>query len=57
MQSDKEIEAHLARLQQEVTAKENALLKTAAPNMKALERLHIVTGRFQESSDGNSEIL
>ncbi|XP_060110293.1 structural maintenance of chromosomes protein 1B isoform X4 [Heteronotia binoei] len=51
LQSDKETETHLARLQQEVAAKENALLKTAAPNMKAMERLHIVTGRFQESAD------
>ncbi|XP_015260928.1 PREDICTED: structural maintenance of chromosomes protein 1B [Gekko japonicus] len=51
LQSDKEIETHLARLQQEVTAKESALLKTAAPNMKALERLYIVTDRFQESAN------
>ncbi|XP_077166798.1 structural maintenance of chromosomes protein 1B isoform X5 [Paroedura picta] len=51
LQSDKEIEIHLARLLQEVTAKENALLKTAAPNMKALERLHIITDRFQELAD------
>ncbi|KAL8194482.1 UNVERIFIED_CONTAM: hypothetical protein K2H54_021365 [Gekko kuhli] len=49
LRSDKEIETHLAQLQQEVTAKESALLKTAAPNMKALERLYIVTDRFQES--------
>ncbi|XP_048371308.1 structural maintenance of chromosomes protein 1B [Sphaerodactylus townsendi] len=51
LRSDKETEAHLARLQQEVTSKENTLLKKAAPNMRALERLHIVTGRFQESTD------
>nr|XP_056718566.1 structural maintenance of chromosomes protein 1B [Euleptes europaea] len=51
LQSDKEMETHLARLQQEVASKENVLLKTAAPNMKALERLHIVTDRFHESAD------
>ncbi|XP_007437635.1 structural maintenance of chromosomes protein 1B [Python bivittatus] len=49
LQSDKEIETHLEQLQQEIACKENVLLKTTAPNLKALEKLHIVTGRFQES--------
>ncbi|KAL7982753.1 hypothetical protein Chor_010351 [Crotalus horridus] len=49
LQSDKEIETHLEQLQQEVAREENVLLKTTAPNLKALEKLHIVTGRFQES--------
>ncbi|XP_054856412.1 structural maintenance of chromosomes protein 1B isoform X2 [Eublepharis macularius] len=51
LQSDKEAESHLAQLQQEVTSKENVLLKTAAPNMRALERLQVATDRFQESAD------
>ncbi|XP_070803001.1 structural maintenance of chromosomes protein 1B [Pituophis catenifer annectens] len=49
LQSDKEIETHLEQLQQEVACEENVLLKTTAPNLKALEKLHIVTGKFQES--------
>ncbi|KAJ7329449.1 hypothetical protein JRQ81_015623 [Phrynocephalus forsythii] len=51
LQSSKEIETHLEQLQQEVSSKENILLKTAAPNLRALERLHIVMDRFQESVD------
>ncbi|XP_061438408.1 structural maintenance of chromosomes protein 1B isoform X5 [Rhineura floridana] len=51
LQSDKEIEIHLEQLQQEVASKENVLSKTAAPNLRALQRLHIVTDRFQESVD------
>ncbi|XP_061438414.1 structural maintenance of chromosomes protein 1B isoform X10 [Rhineura floridana] len=54
LQSDKEIEIHLEQLQQEVASKENVLSKTAAPNLRALQRLHIVTDRFQESVDGIS---
>ncbi|XP_066488241.1 structural maintenance of chromosomes protein 1B [Tiliqua scincoides] len=51
LQTDKEIEAHLEQFQQEIASKENMLLKTAAPNLRALERLHIVSDRFQESID------
>ncbi|XP_062990427.1 structural maintenance of chromosomes protein 1B [Elgaria multicarinata webbii] len=51
LQSDKEIETHLEQLQQEIASKENVLCKIAAPKLRALERLHIVTGRFQESVD------
>ncbi|XP_070611368.1 structural maintenance of chromosomes protein 1B isoform X2 [Erythrolamprus reginae] len=49
LQSDKEIETYLEELQREVACKEKLFLKTAAPNFKALENLHIITGRFQES--------
>uniref|UniRef100_A0A8D0HNM1 Structural maintenance of chromosomes 1B n=1 Tax=Sphenodon punctatus TaxID=8508 RepID=A0A8D0HNM1_SPHPU len=49
--SDKEIEANLAQLQQHIVSKENILFKTAAPNLRALERLQIVKDRFQESTD------
>ncbi|XP_077786918.1 structural maintenance of chromosomes protein 1B isoform X5 [Podarcis muralis] len=51
LRSDKDIETHLTKLQQEIASRENVLSKTAAPNMRALERLHVVTGRFQESVD------
>uniref|UniRef100_A0A670HQM2 Structural maintenance of chromosomes protein n=1 Tax=Podarcis muralis TaxID=64176 RepID=A0A670HQM2_PODMU len=51
LHSDKDIETHLTKLQQEIASRENVLSKTAAPNMRALERLHVVTGRFQESVD------
>ncbi|XP_042323439.1 structural maintenance of chromosomes protein 1B isoform X2 [Sceloporus undulatus] len=51
LESNKEIETQLEQLHQEIASKEDVLLKTAAPNMKALERLHIVSDRFQESVD------
>ncbi|XP_042323440.1 structural maintenance of chromosomes protein 1B isoform X3 [Sceloporus undulatus] len=54
LESNKEIETQLEQLHQEIASKEDVLLKTAAPNMKALERLHIVSDRFQESVDGFS---
>ncbi|XP_053110843.1 structural maintenance of chromosomes protein 1B isoform X2 [Hemicordylus capensis] len=51
LQSNKEIETLRKQLQQEEESKEKVLLNTSAPNLRALERLHIVTGRFQESVD------
>ncbi|XP_060632142.2 structural maintenance of chromosomes protein 1B isoform X1 [Anolis sagrei] len=51
LQSNKEIEARLEQLRQEIASKEDVLVKTVAPNMRALDRLHIVTNRFQESVD------
>uniref|UniRef100_A0A674KGH0 Structural maintenance of chromosomes protein n=1 Tax=Terrapene triunguis TaxID=2587831 RepID=A0A674KGH0_9SAUR len=49
--SDKEIEAHLTRLQQQIVSKENVLFKTAAPNLRALEKLQTAKDKFQESVD------
>ncbi|XP_074839796.1 structural maintenance of chromosomes protein 1B isoform X2 [Carettochelys insculpta] len=51
LQSDTEIEAHLAQLQQQVVSKENVLFKTAAPNLRALEKLQTAKNKFQESVD------
>ncbi|XP_043392766.1 structural maintenance of chromosomes protein 1B isoform X3 [Chelonia mydas] len=51
LQSDKEIEAHLTRLQQQIVSKENVLFKTAAPNLRALEKLQTAKDKFQESVD------
>uniref|UniRef100_A0A8C6Z1K2 Structural maintenance of chromosomes protein n=1 Tax=Nothoprocta perdicaria TaxID=30464 RepID=A0A8C6Z1K2_NOTPE len=48
---DKEIEIHLNQLQQEIKAKENTLMTTAAPNLRAIEKLQIVRDKFQESTD------
>ncbi|XP_024435286.1 structural maintenance of chromosomes protein 1B isoform X1 [Desmodus rotundus] len=51
LQSDKEIEAHLRLLMQQVASQEDVLLKTAAPNLRALENLKTVRDKFQESAD------
>ncbi|XP_062448469.1 structural maintenance of chromosomes protein 1B isoform X1 [Rhea pennata] len=51
LETDKEIEIHANQLQQEIKAKENTLMKTAAPNLRAVEKLQIVRDKFQESID------
>ncbi|KAM5335651.1 structural maintenance of chromosomes protein 1B isoform 2-T2 [Glossophaga mutica] len=51
LQSDKEVEAHLRLLLQQVASQEDVLLKTAAPNLRALENLKTVRDKFQESTD------
>ncbi|XP_036134084.1 structural maintenance of chromosomes protein 1B isoform X2 [Molossus molossus] len=51
LQSDKEVEAHLRLLLQQVASQEEILLKTAAPNLRALENLKTVRDKFQESTD------
>lgn len=42
-------------MQQEIKSKESTLMKTAAPNLRALEKLQIARDKFQESMDGNTE--
>lgn len=42
-------------MQQEIKAKEVVLMKTAAPNLRAGEKLLIARDKFQESIDGNTE--
>ncbi|XP_077770246.1 structural maintenance of chromosomes protein 1B [Canis aureus] len=51
LESDKEIEAHLKLLLQQVASQEDVLLKTAAPNLRAQENLKTVRDKFQESTD------
>uniref|UniRef100_A0A452QEI6 Structural maintenance of chromosomes protein n=1 Tax=Ursus americanus TaxID=9643 RepID=A0A452QEI6_URSAM len=51
LQTDKEVEAHLRLLLQQVASQEDILLKTAAPNLRALEKLKTVRDKFQESTD------
>ncbi|CAD7677029.1 unnamed protein product [Nyctereutes procyonoides] len=51
LESDKEIEAHLKLLLQQVASQEDVLLKTAAPNLRALENLKTIRDKFQESTD------
>ncbi|KAM4748691.1 structural maintenance of chromosomes protein 1B [Rhinophrynus dorsalis] len=51
LSSDKEISTELMRLRQEAITHENTLLKTAAPNLKALEKLQNVRDKFQETTD------
>ncbi|XP_059043239.1 structural maintenance of chromosomes protein 1B isoform X2 [Mustela lutreola] len=54
LQTDKEVEACLRFLLQQVASQEDVLLKTAAPNLRALENLKTVRDKFQESTDGIS---
>ncbi|XP_068134304.1 structural maintenance of chromosomes protein 1B [Hyperolius riggenbachi] len=49
--TDNEISAELMKLRQECMAHENNLLKTSAPNLRALERLQNISGKFQETTD------
>ncbi|XP_039090433.1 structural maintenance of chromosomes protein 1B [Hyaena hyaena] len=51
LESDKEVDAHLQLLLQQVAAQEDVLLKTAAPNLRALESLKAIRDKFQESTD------
>ncbi|XP_051477637.1 structural maintenance of chromosomes protein 1B [Apus apus] len=51
LESDKDIESHLHQMQREVKSKETTLMKTAAPNLRAVEKLHIARDKFQESID------
>ncbi|NWS98734.1 SMC1B protein, partial [Mionectes macconnelli] len=51
LESDKDIEARLKQMRQEMEAKESTLMKTAAPNLRAAEKLQIARGKFQESID------
>ncbi|XP_075066448.1 structural maintenance of chromosomes protein 1B [Mixophyes fleayi] len=49
--TDNEISAELMRMRQECIDHENGLLKTSAPNLKALEKLQNVTEKFQETTN------
>uniref|UniRef100_A0A8C5W9M9 Structural maintenance of chromosomes protein n=1 Tax=Leptobrachium leishanense TaxID=445787 RepID=A0A8C5W9M9_9ANUR len=49
--SDKEITAELTKLRQECISHENTLLKTAAPNLKAMDKLRVASNKFQETSE------
>uniref|UniRef100_A0A8C5J1D7 Structural maintenance of chromosomes 1B n=1 Tax=Junco hyemalis TaxID=40217 RepID=A0A8C5J1D7_JUNHY len=49
--SDKDIEDQVKQMQQEIKAKEVTLMKTAAPNLRAGEKLLIARDKFQESID------
>ncbi|XP_026926269.1 structural maintenance of chromosomes protein 1B isoform X4 [Acinonyx jubatus] len=51
LQTDKEVEASLRLLLQQVASQEEVLLKTAAPNLRALENLKTIRDKFQESTD------
>ncbi|TKC36737.1 hypothetical protein EI555_001357, partial [Monodon monoceros] len=55
LESDKEIEAHLKLLRQQVASREDVLLRTAAPNLRAPENLKTVRDKFQEYTDENPE--
>ncbi|KAM5170638.1 structural maintenance of chromosomes protein 1B isoform 1-T1 [Mantella aurantiaca] len=49
--TDNEISAELMRMRQKCIAYENILLKTSAPNLKALEKLQNISDKFQETTD------
>ncbi|XP_054487569.2 structural maintenance of chromosomes protein 1B isoform X1 [Agelaius phoeniceus] len=51
LESDKDIEDQVKQMQQEIKTKEVTLMKTAAPNLRAEEKLLIARDRFQESID------
>ncbi|XP_015725957.1 structural maintenance of chromosomes protein 1B [Coturnix japonica] len=51
LESDKEIEAHLDQIEQEIKSKESILMKTAVPNLRAVEKLQVARNKFQESTE------
>ncbi|XP_053575668.1 structural maintenance of chromosomes protein 1B [Bombina bombina] len=51
LNSENEITAELMKLRQQAIAEENVLLKTSAPNLKAMEKLQNVRDKFQETAD------
>ncbi|XP_009869921.1 PREDICTED: structural maintenance of chromosomes protein 1B, partial [Apaloderma vittatum] len=51
LESHKDIEDQMNQMQQEIKAKQSTLMKTAAPNLRAAEKLHIARDKFQESVD------
>ncbi|KAM4883294.1 structural maintenance of chromosomes protein 1B isoform 2-T2 [Thomomys bottae] len=51
LQRDKEVQLYLTLLQEQIASKEDILLKTATPNLRALENLNNVREKFQESTD------
>ncbi|XP_028935200.1 structural maintenance of chromosomes protein 1B [Ornithorhynchus anatinus] len=51
LRSDKEVQTHLDHLQKQIEAREDILMKTAAPNMRALQKLQTVRDKFQESAE------
>lgn len=50
--TDNEISAELMRMRQQCIAHENILLKTSAPNLRALEKLQNISDKFQETTNG-----
>ncbi|NXG71311.1 SMC1B protein, partial [Baryphthengus martii] len=51
LESDKDIEEHLNQMQQEIKSKENSLMRTAAPNLRAKEKLQLALDKFHKSLD------
>ncbi|XP_072001410.1 structural maintenance of chromosomes protein 1B [Engystomops pustulosus] len=51
LRTENEISAELMKMRQECIAHENNLLKTSAPNLKAIERLQNVSEKFQDTAD------
>lgn len=51
------MEAQKQQLLEQVMVQEDLLLRTAAPNLRALENLKTVRDKFQESTDGDTELL
>ncbi|XP_077325482.1 structural maintenance of chromosomes protein 1B [Lithobates pipiens] len=51
LMTDNEISAELMRMRQQCIAHENILLKTSAPNLRALEKLQNISDKFQETTN------
>nr|XP_033807991.1 structural maintenance of chromosomes protein 1B isoform X1 [Geotrypetes seraphini] len=51
LRTDEEVAAQLTSMQQQTAYQESILLKTATPNLRALEKLQNVKDKFQESVD------
>ncbi|KAF4795036.1 Structural maintenance of chromosomes protein 1B [Turdus rufiventris] len=51
LESDEDRKDHVKQMQEEIKSKEVTLMKTAAPNLRAGEKLQMARDKFQESID------
>uniref|UniRef100_A0A8C3TN99 Structural maintenance of chromosomes protein n=1 Tax=Catharus ustulatus TaxID=91951 RepID=A0A8C3TN99_CATUS len=51
LESDEDRKDHVKQMQEEIKSKEVTLMKTAAPNLRAGEKLQLARDKFQESID------
>lgn len=57
VQAEDEIKQEMNQLQQKLNEQQSILQRIAAPNMKAMEKLESVRDKFQETSDGDTDLF
>lgn len=57
LQTEEEMEAYLNRMRESLSSVHLMLQHTAAPNMKALEKMREVRDKFQGVAEGNCSLI